>query len=402
MKRIHLTLAMIILTLELCFSCFIINTSAQDTEKASSIPEDAVLFNGHYYKIYVTLDLNDYTTSLNVLSWTLSEKKCEELGGHLVTITSAEEQAFIESINNTQSRLWMGAFRIDDGWGWVTGEAFEYTNWGTGEPNNIKEIRGSVWPKKWNDLGDDSWEQTGYICEWDDIPVIQYPAADSYTFPSTTTTEDPYIAWTTTEAPYYDWTTTTEYDYYKWIPTTESDLKSTSTESTTEKKDEQISVGGLYYKKSGKSTLTFTGAKNKKIKKLAIPDTVKVNGKKYKVTAIEKKACQKLSRLKSVTIGNNVKEIGSNAFKGCKKLKSITIGTRKYDKTKKTYIYKGKLTTIGTGVLSGDVSLNSIQINSVNLKTIGKKTFRNVPSNVNIYVPANKLKKYASLIKKAK
>ena len=92
MKRIHLTLAIIILTLELCFSCFIINISAQDTEKASSIPEDAVLFNGHYYKIYLY--------GLSCLSWTTAEKKCEELGGHLVTITSAEEQAFIESINN--------------------------------------------------------------------------------------------------------------------------------------------------------------------------------------------------------------------------------------------------------------------------------------------------------------
>lgn len=31
-------------------------------------------------------------------------KKCEELGGHLVTITSAEEQAFIESLNK-ESKL---------------------------------------------------------------------------------------------------------------------------------------------------------------------------------------------------------------------------------------------------------------------------------------------------------
>ena len=59
--------------------------------------------------------------------------------------------------------------------------------------------------------------------------------------------------------------------------------------------------------------------------KLVIPATVKIDGKKYKVTSIGKRAFYKNTKLKTVVTGKNVTKIKNSAFCGCKNLKSITI-----------------------------------------------------------------------------
>ena len=50
---------------------------------------------------------------------------------------------------------------------------------------------------------------------------------------------------------------------------------------------------------------------------------MEIDGYKFKVTAINAKVFQKASKLTSVVIGENVKNIGSKAFFNCKKLKNI-------------------------------------------------------------------------------
>jgi hypothetical protein len=66
--------------------------------------------------------------------------------GHLVTITSQEEEQILFTNwlgDIVAGEPWIGAFRLpaadpQNGWQWVTGETFSYTNWltATGEPNN--------------------------------------------------------------------------------------------------------------------------------------------------------------------------------------------------------------------------------------------------------------------------
>ena len=119
--------------------------------------------NGHYYQIFN-----------NKVSWSEANRLCKEKGGHLATITSQGEQDFIDSLNSSRSRLWIGGYRssgTSGDWRWITGEAWSYTNWRIGEPNNSSNVksnenRAAVWPSAWNDLNDDSSEQGGYICEW--------------------------------------------------------------------------------------------------------------------------------------------------------------------------------------------------------------------------------------------
>ena len=83
-------------------------------------------------------------------------------------------------------------------------------------------------------------------------------------------------------------------------------------------------------KKYGK--VSVIGLKKKSLKKVSIKSVVKVNGVKYKVTAISKKAFKNGKKLKSVVIGKNVSKISKGAFAGCKKLKSIKIKSKKIKK----------------------------------------------------------------------
>ena len=87
-------------------------------------------------------------------------------------------------------------------------------------------------------------------------------------------------------------------------------------------------------------TVTITKFTDKKAKKLTIPATVKVNGVTYKVTAIADKAFKGNKKLTTVTIGSNVTKIGKEAFSGCKNLKKITVTA-------------GKLKTISKNAFKG-------------------------------------------------
>lgn len=143
------------------------------TATAAQIPEDAAYYDGSAYKIYLTS-----------ATWAEAKQQCEDLGGHLATITSQAEQDFIEKLNSGSRRLWIGGYR-DDGnnWNWVTGEPWDYTHWAAGEPNNSSNVVSNenciaVWPKQWNDLNEkNKSEQSGFICEWDQEQEPEQPAA---------------------------------------------------------------------------------------------------------------------------------------------------------------------------------------------------------------------------------
>jgi len=84
------------------------------------------------------------------VTWEEAKARAESLirrrkRGHLATLTSAEETHWVQEnvLPRVQIRssLWMGGFQSGGpepagGWRWVTGEAWEWSDWYPGEPSN--------------------------------------------------------------------------------------------------------------------------------------------------------------------------------------------------------------------------------------------------------------------------
>lgn len=133
--------------------------SPYSEEHTEGDPE-LLYFNGHSYKL---IDLD--------MSWMDARVYCVKQGGHLVTITSPEEQDFLAN-NFYGQKLWIGAFESDIGWRWVTDEPWGYDNWRKGEPSGGEEWCGCFWTDmEWNDIrNEDPGERVfAFICEYDGL-----------------------------------------------------------------------------------------------------------------------------------------------------------------------------------------------------------------------------------------
>ena len=137
---------------------------------------DKVSYNGHDYQL---IDQS--------MDWSSAEQYCESLGGHLVTITSADEQQFVSNLasNSSKKNIWLGAVKNADGkFAWVTGEHAQFSNWSTGEPSNYDGTENAVMMYtysnnlvnlgEWNDISASGGTVSGFtvndiaiICEWD-------------------------------------------------------------------------------------------------------------------------------------------------------------------------------------------------------------------------------------------
>lgn len=110
--------------------------------------------------------------------------------------------------------------------------------------------------------------------------------------------------------------------------------------------------------------VTFVKPNKKTLKSFVIPSNIVYKGQSYKVTAVSAKAFYKNRKLGKVTIGANAKQIGNYAFKGCGKLKTISI--------------KGKSVT-----------------------KFGKGTFQSINKKAKFMIPSKQYKKYKKAIIKA-
>ena len=127
-------------------------------------------FGKHYYKVvHTSTSLSSWTSvkqSAGVDYALIINKKHYE--GHLVTITSERENAFVQGlIQQGHAPAWIGASQAaggansGDGWGWVTDEAWIYANWAAGQPDDgagaetclIMNTDGTWSDALWNQIG---------------------------------------------------------------------------------------------------------------------------------------------------------------------------------------------------------------------------------------------------------
>lgn len=134
----------------------------------NEIPDEAGYFKGHYY----------YVQELDDMTWEEAEEYFESLGGHLMTISSKEENDY--AIRYMMEEGYTSAYfgftdaKTEGEWEWITGEQSNYTNWAEGEPNsenpteNYAMFYNLPTNLKWNDSGAASVANTYvYLCEWD-------------------------------------------------------------------------------------------------------------------------------------------------------------------------------------------------------------------------------------------
>ncbi|MBP7949792.1 MAG: hypothetical protein KA004_09065 [Verrucomicrobiales bacterium] len=155
------------------------------TEAASTVWNTGPGANGHSYQaVYVPGGIN----------WPDAEAAAVARGGHLVSIGSAEENAFAFSLVGNRPEFWflnvwnasigpyIGGFQPDGssepsgGYQWSDGTPFTYTNWRGGEPNNsgglekyIHFYGGGSPEAAWNDMQIASLA-LGYIIEFSGTP----------------------------------------------------------------------------------------------------------------------------------------------------------------------------------------------------------------------------------------
>jgi hypothetical protein len=73
----------------------------------------------------------------SLLTWDETRARCEGLGATTAIVASAEAQAFVvEAVG--QGWYWLGARQAADegGWSWIDGTPWEYTSWGTIQPDD--------------------------------------------------------------------------------------------------------------------------------------------------------------------------------------------------------------------------------------------------------------------------
>lgn len=153
------------------------------------------------------------------------------------------------------------------------------------------------------------------------------------------------------------------------------------------KKGDRFTVSGLKYQvtKTGiKGTVACVGRAKSSLKKVKIPATVKIKGKRYKVTAVGKSAF-KGTNITSVSLGSNIRTIGEGAFRGCKGITGITIPKN--------------VTQIKKNAFYGCKKLSVITVRTTKLSGIGSGAWKGIRDSARFNVPSKKLKAYKKLLK---
>jgi hypothetical protein len=117
--------------------------------------------NGHYYQRF----------DVAGVSWASGKYRCEALGGHLATLTSASESGFVEAnflnpADNDIKAYHIGGTNVSGQWTWITDEPWIYKKWFARytipTSGDMKINQAGYWVT--HEYAD---YLLGYICEWD-------------------------------------------------------------------------------------------------------------------------------------------------------------------------------------------------------------------------------------------
>lgn len=97
----------------------VFSQTASPTVEPPGIPVEAKVFQNHHY-----LRVEEKVTGVK------AKLACTKMGGHLVSITSPEENEFVSSLTDGKA-VWIGGFHYSGGWKWINGEEISNTSDGS-------------------------------------------------------------------------------------------------------------------------------------------------------------------------------------------------------------------------------------------------------------------------------
>ena len=366
-------------------------------------------YKGHHYEVFD-----------QGMTWSDAKRVCEELGGHLVTITSEEEQNFVTSLieEGKMNQYWLGLHRYSQEYAWITGESVEYSNWDKGEPNGIEnnkeycaEILNKANPAvsgsqrfKWNDVNNSNTvsgetdffntDLVGFICEYDSIKnyTLTYDANGGTNAPEKKTDEQDAILKVSEDTPIRR-----GYEFLGW--STDKDTETAEYQANDEiKLTKDITLYAVWEK------MDATGTCGEKVSwELDKQGVLTIYGegamKNYTYKS-EMPWYKYLSKIQKVVIEKGVTTIGDYVFYGMTDTTEITIPEGvttigEYAFKNSTKIAEVKLPNtlkkLGQSAFYGCTSLNKIAIPE-GLYTIWGYTFKNCTSLAEVTLPSTLIK----------
>ncbi len=131
----------------------------------------STIYEGHKYIVY--------NSGMN---WTQAKQWCEQNGGYLACTTTEPEwnavKELLKKYNGVNS--WLGGRYNSDSWEWITGEPFDFTVWGSGQPDRTGGIEPYIgtwggWYRYidgyvWNDYSESAYDVGGFVFEKEITP----------------------------------------------------------------------------------------------------------------------------------------------------------------------------------------------------------------------------------------
>lgn len=136
-------------------------TAAESLGASRPKPKETVKFNGHEYAL-----IDEKAT------WHVAQRMCEQMGGHLVTFETPQEQAFVVAACRTANQAaWIGVsneLKIEE-WQWVTGQRTTLDpSWAVDNADLDAFSRAfAYWPNTGNINDMNMGYHMGFVCEWD-------------------------------------------------------------------------------------------------------------------------------------------------------------------------------------------------------------------------------------------
>lgn len=286
-------------------------------------------WNGHTYQ-YIS----------DRLSWFDAEQACEDIGGHLATVTSETEKLMVSAAVGNNS-VWIGGKKgYDCSWEWITGEEWQFENWNNGEPNNAggREVIIQSNSNGWNDtnIGDVS----GYVCEWDEYPLE---------------TVDPSLSGSLSET-------------IDWVLTDDMTLTITGSGAMPETFDYGNSLpiwNGVIERLIISEGITSIGRhtffRDGALTSVSLPQTLE---------NISELAFGQCNNLTEITLPDSVKSIGTEAFGSCERLETVKLPSSLTEIGNYVFCYCNlknieipeTVTRIGTTAFAGNYALSTVNI----------------------------------------